>query len=351
MLASVTHIVALTCIRRARLLPVNGRVLVRAGQKVSATDVIAETRLASEHLLLDTARGLGLPPAKADKLVTRNIGEEVGEGDIIAGPIGLFQRSVRVPKAGRVAAIGGGQVLIELKTPNEQLKAGLAGIVTELVPDRGAVIEANGVLVQGVWGNQGIEQGVLTLLARSADDPLTPDRLDVSMRGAMVLGGPCAHPEIFELAAEIPIRAIIVSSITEALIPYALQSSIPVLVLEGIGNIPLNPLAYKLLSTNDKRDICVNAAQWDRMTGTRPELVIPLPTSGQVQPPRETDIFAPGQMVRVTQAPYRGVIAAIAALRPGLTAFPSGIRAAAAVVRFENGEQANVPLANLEVIE
>jgi hypothetical protein len=351
MLAPVTHLLPLANIRRERLLPVNGRVIVRAGQKVNATDVIAEARLATEHLVLEVARGLGLPADKADKLVDRKVGEDVAEGDVIAGPVGVFARAVRAPKPGRIVAIGGGQVLLELVSRPYELRAGLSGMVTELVPDRGAIIECNGALIQGVWGNNLIEGGILTVLARNPGDELLSIRLDVSMRGAIVLGGPCTQADVIRTAAEIPLRALILSSLTPDLFPVVSQVRMPVLVLNGIGKVPMDDATYKILSTNDKRGICVNAAPWNRYNRTRPELVIPLPSSGQLTPPREADIFAPGQTVRVVQSPNRGAIATIVTLRPGVVAFPSGIRMPSAILQMENGEKATFALANLEVIE
>ena len=71
MIAAVTRVSILTTIRRRRVLPVIGRVLVRRGQKVAATDVIASADLAPQHLMLDIARGLGLPPDQAGSYIQR----------------------------------------------------------------------------------------------------------------------------------------------------------------------------------------------------------------------------------------------------------------------------------------
>ncbi len=43
-----------------RLLPAPGRVSARVGQKVNATDVVAETRLAGAHQIINVRRALSL---------------------------------------------------------------------------------------------------------------------------------------------------------------------------------------------------------------------------------------------------------------------------------------------------
>ncbi len=348
----VTHILPSTSIRRERVLPLNGRVIVRAGQKVSATDVIAETMMDQGHLILDISRGLGLPQEMADKLITRKVGEQVAEGDVIAGPAGgPFVRTVRAPKAGLVTATGGGRVVIELEGSRYELRAGLPGIVAELIADRGAVIEAYGALIEGLWGNNHLETGVLNVVSRTPFEELTPDRLDMGLRGAMVLGGWCSQTEIFRAAAEIPLRGLILSSITPDLIPLASQAPYPVLVLEGFGKLPIDAVAFNILTTNENCEVCVNATQWDRFDGIRPELIIPLPVVNAVPPACDSDIFAPGQTVRIIQAPYKNITGTITSLLPGLTSFPSGLRVPAALLCLENGEQASLPLSNLEIIE
>ncbi len=351
MLAYVTHILPLTTIRRERVLPASGRVVARAGQKVAATDVIAEARLVTQHLVLDVSRGLGIPPDEVDRTITRKIGEDVSQGDVIAGPVGLIPRVIRAPKDGRVVTIGGGQVLLELESQPFELKAGIPGTVTELFPDRGAVIETTGALIQGVWGNGQIDSGVLVALARSEDEELTADRFDVSMRGSVLLGGTCSQADTLRAAAQVPLRGLILGSISGDLAPVALQLKMPILVLEGFGKLPINPATFKILTTNEKRDIAVNACIWDRLAGERPEAVIHLPAAGPLPTPREVDIFAPGQTVHILHAPNMSSSGTLVALRPGQTAFPSGIRAPGATVRLENGDQVIVPLVNLEVVE
>jgi len=351
MLAPVTHFLPLTTIRRERVLPVAGRVVVRAGQKVAATDVIAEARIVTQHLVLDIGRGLGTPAEQVDKYVTRKVGEEVSEGDVIAGPVGLFPRVVRAPRDGRVVAVGGGQVLLELESNPYELRSGLAGQVTELIPDRGAVIETTGALIQGVWGNGRVEGGVLSILAHAPDDELIADRLDISMRGTVVLGGPCLQSEALLAASQIPLRGLILSSMTSDLISTAVKLQLPIILLEGFGRIPINTTAFQILTTNEKRDVTINACIWDHFRGERPEVIIPLPAAGQLAAPREADIFAPGQMVRLHRTSAPGSLGTLVSLRPGQIIFPSGIHAPAAVVRLENNEQVMVPLANLEVIE
>jgi hypothetical protein len=84
------------------LLPSAGRVLVRKGQVVNAVDVIATANLDPRHILLDVARGLGLPASKADEHIQRKPGEPVSAGDVLAGPVGWAKRVVRAPHAGVV---------------------------------------------------------------------------------------------------------------------------------------------------------------------------------------------------------------------------------------------------------
>ncbi len=349
--APVSHMLPLTTVRRARLLQNPGRVLVRTGQMVTATDVIAETYLPEHHYLLDVRRTLGISSVnKAAGLIQRREGEKVQKGDVIAETGGLFSRVIRAPQDGVVVSVNAGQVWIEALGEPFKLRAGMPGTVTDVIADRGAILETSAALVQGVWGNGLIDLGVLLSLARTPDDELTRDRLDVSMRGAVVLGGYCDKPDVLKAAADLQLRGLVLAGINPNILRAAAALKFPLIVIEGFGRIPFNPTAYRLLTSNEKRDAALNAAAWDAYTGERPEVVIPLPAAGG-DPAPDTLEFSAGQNVRLHGAPYLGQTGTIIALRGGSAALQNGLRAPAADIRLENGERVLIPLANLDVLE
>lgn len=348
--APVLHIAALTSIVRERLLPVAGTVTVRLNQKVGATDVIAETSWAREHVLLDVARKLRLHPAAADKLIRCKVGDQLAASTEVAASRSMFSRSVRTPREGRVVAVGGGQVLMEVGQSKFELRAGLPGLVVEVIAERGAVIQTAGALVQGVWGNGRMDAGQLVNISDGADDVLTRARLDVSLRGSILLGGTVNDAETLQAAGEMPVRGLILSSLNPALIPAAREMRYPIMVTDGFGSLPMNAAAYKLLSTNAKREVALNAEAFNRYSGTRPEVIITLPVSADPPPARDMEEFSLGQQVRLCRPPAMGTIGVISALKPGSTMLPSGLRAPAAEIRLENGDTVVAPLVNLEVV-
>lgn len=350
MLAPVHHILPLTTIRRERTLPVPGRITARLDQKVSSLDIVAEASLGSTHKLIDVAQQLGVRAEKAQELMQVKAGDLVTANQTLAAKSGLSPQIVRAPRDGRVLLVSGGQILLEVGEGTFELMARLPGTVSRHVPERGVEITFTGSLVQGVWGNGRVDLGLLLPLLQSPADVLTASMLDVSMRGAVLLAGHCSEAAALKTAAELPARGLILGSMSPLLIPQAQQLQMPILLTDGFGKRPMNAAAYKLLSTNEKRETTVNAEALNRQSGSRPEVYIPLPVTQEPPLPREVETFAPNQPVRILRAPYAGQTGSLTKLLPGLTAFPSGLRLPAAEVRLESGEIAVVPTANLEVL-
>ena len=350
MLAPVVHILPLTTLRRERLLPVAGRVTARVDQKVAPLDVVAEAHFGQDHLLIDVARTLGIGSAAAQGLIQLKAGETVAKGQIIAQRIGLLPHILRAPSNGRVILIGSGRILMETGEETFELRAGLPGKVTRLIPDRGVEITFNGALIQGVWGNGQMGLGMLLPVVSAPEELLSISHVDVSLRGSILLAGHCNDSAALQAAGDLPVRGMILGSLSPALLPLANQLNYPLVVVDGFGLQPMDSTAYKLLTTNAKREVTLNAEPFDRQTGLRPEILIPLPVTQEPPLPREVVSFTPDQLVRLTRAPHAGAVGTLACLLPGLTLLPSGLRVAAAEVKLDSGEQIVIPLANLEVL-
>jgi hypothetical protein len=350
MLAPVIHLLPLTTVQRERLLPVPGQVFVRLDQKLSPLDVVAEAHYGGQHILVDVARELRVQPDKADRLIKCRAGDAVAKNQVIALSRDLIPQAIRATQEAKVLLVGGGKILLEAGASTTELRAGVPGVVTRLVQDRGVEITFTGALVQGVWGNGQVDSGLILPLMTAPGDVLEAKQLDVSQRGAVILAGRCADPAILQTAAELPVRGLILGTLAPTLLPLAAQMNFPIVVIEGYDQRPLNSAAFKLLTSNARREVTVNGESADRYSGSRPEIYIPLPVAEEPPRLREVETFAPNQPVHLIRNPHAAAIGILITLKPGLTTMPSGLRVPAAEVKLDTGELVVVPLANLEVL-
>ena len=153
MITDTVQITLDTVIHRKKIMPTPGKVLVRKGEKVKPDDVIAETRLNSKYFELNVARGLGVPIEDVLQFINFPEGKLFRKGNILAGPRGITRRAVRAPTDGTLVKVHKGMAILKDTGQPYYLKSGLSGIVTDLIPHRGVVIESRGAVIQGVWGN------------------------------------------------------------------------------------------------------------------------------------------------------------------------------------------------------
>lgn len=350
MFASSLRILPLTTIVRTRALPVESRVLVRPGQKVTPTDVIAEATTNQKHSILDVAAELGIPAARADAALKVKRGQKISKGDVLGESSGIFGREALSPLDGQVVATGGGKIVLETGGTLLQIRAGLAGTVSQIIENRGAILRASGAIIQGAWGNGKMDSGILAGLLKQPDDTLEAAQMDVGLRGSILLGGHVADLKTLQNAAEILVRGLILASLAPHLISAAKQAPYPILLLEGFGKRPMSAQAFKLLSTNLKRETSVNAESFNRFKGTRPEVFISLPISQEPPEPRDIETFSAGQPVRINWLARPAQSGTLTQLFEQPTRLPGGILTRCAQIRLETGEVVTAPLSNLEAL-
>lgn len=336
-------------LRRERTLPVSGKVLVRVGQPVNPEDDVAEAKLAPEYRLVNLGRGLGVRAEDVTQYLQVASGSIVFPGDILAGPVGLMRRVVRAPQAGKVIAILDGQLVLELETRSVKLKAGYPGVVTDLLDERGILLETRGDLIQGTWGNGGMSHGQCVLLARAPQHVVTANQLNTSHKEKIICAGHCEDQAVIRRAASLSLAGLVLSSLNPALVNQVLDLAFPVVILEGFGKHPMNKAAFQILQTNDRQAGYLNAGPSDPYSGSKPELLIASGDPDSARLLQEPGDMESGQIVRVIASPYLGKTGRIAN-PPVLTRLPCGIHAEAVEVRLEDGEIVHLPVSNLEIL-
>ncbi len=345
----VRQLSALSKFWRTRVLPCPGRVKVRSGQGVSASDIVAEMDQVLEYMLIKVDRLLGVSPKKADELIQCKPGDRLSKGDLIAGSVGIGRRSIRARQPCQIILAGDGQVLMEVSDHPFRLEAVFQGTITELIPDYGAVIESTGALLQGVWGNGRSGFGRAALVGNSPGDEISPEDLNISQRGAIICAGICARKDVLQQAEANSISGFIFGSLDIDLVPIAQSLQIPVILMEGFGKTAINRLAFEQIGNALNQEIALDAKHWDIWGGSRPELFIPKSGVVAAAEPELFHHYLPGMLVRFVRSEYRGCLGTITGIhmRTG-SMYASNLPVAE--IKLQDSKIVQTDLANLEVL-
>ena len=346
---SETQVVPLVSIRRERVLPVPGVVVVDVGERVEPIQVVARADLPGDFRIVPVARLLGIRASKASRHLRVKLGDEVKLGQAIASRRGLNARSVKSPIDGMVTASGGGRVLIEAQPTQFALSAYLHGLVANVLEQRGVIIETTGALIQGLWGAGDEGLGVLKCVVSSPDEALQARAIDPSCHGAILIGGARFDEEVLERAEQFQVRGIVTGGLPAQTIPHAERASFPVVVTEGIGTVPMSTPIFRLLAGHEGREASISGRMQTRWGIVRPEVIVPLPAENL--PIARTPPGLPlkvGTRVRVVRAPSTGATGTVTALPPYARRIETGAWVRGAEVDLGDESPVFVPLVNLE---
>ena len=245
-----------------------------------------------------------------------------------------------------------GRVILQTNPQAVSVRAMCPGEVTSVRSTGEVLIETVGALIQCAWGNGQQAFATYKLAPPEGIESLRGSSIMNDYRSSgIILSTPITSPDIFQVAAEQELVAIIAPSMHADLRETALQQTIPVILTEGFGTQQMSEIVYNLLRDNVGRPAMIDAAEPLRWSANRPEIIIPLPSAGNLPPAPEIDLpLVEGAYVRMTRAPLAGLAGRVRHIVETPRAVENGLRLAGAEVYLASGNTEFVPLANLELM-
>ena len=359
-----------TTVRKTRRLPLTGSVLVEVGAVVRAQQVVARTELPGKVNMMNFANLLGVLADEIEPLLVVKPGAAIKKGQLLAEKksfLRIFGSSIESPIDGTfesVSKVTGQAVLREPPSPVE-VKAYVDGVVVEVIPHEGVVVETEAALVQGIFGLAGEAHAELVVVGTSPEALLQPGDLASEHRGKIVIGGGLTTLAAMRRAIELGIAGVVVGGFAyqdvKELLGYDVGVAVTgteelgttLVLTEGFGGISMAAATYELLARHAGRAASISGATQIRAGVIRPEVIIPDP----IEAPASAKVnghavgLEIGAPVRVIRAPHFGAIGAVSALPVELQKMPSETMVRVVEVEIKGQGTVVIPRANVEVIE
>jgi len=360
-----------THIKRTRTLPIEGDVLVKKGQSIHATQVVAETFMPGEVIPINVSNLLSLPPKDIPECMKVKVGEEVKQGDILAetkGIFGMFKNSCQSKFSGTVETVSEitGQVILRGAPHPVQVLGFLPGNVTEVLENQGVIITEDVAFVQGIFGIGGETFGDIKMVCNSHDQLLTEDLIQKDLKGKIIIGGGRMTAGAIRRAIEVGVAGIISGGIDDhdlkEILGYDLgvaitgteKLGITVIVTEGFGDIAMAEKTFDLFKSCEHSSVSINGATQIRAGVIRPEIIIKIDSKVEKSESDEkqlTGVLDLNYPVRIIRDPYFGQIGKVSALPPEPHILESGTKTRVLRVILNNDDEVTIPRANVELIE
>ncbi|MDQ3023215.1 MAG: hypothetical protein M3R04_02335 [bacterium] len=359
-----------TTLRRERILPLKGDVVVELGQQVSAETIVARTELPGPVKTLNVVNQLGIDAGQLENFMKKKVGESFAAGEILAESKPMFglkflQTKIPAEFDGTVDSISTvtGQVILRYPPRPVEIAAYVDGTVVDVRPREGVTVETRGSYVQGIFGIGGETYGELVMGVESPTEVLDDKNIKAEFQNKVVIGGSLFTASAFKRAREVGVRGVIVGGFHDkdlkdilgydlgVAITGAETLGITLIMTEGFGKITMADKTFGLLKGRVGQKASISGATQIRAGVIRPEVIIPS-TTGRVDEKRGGEEGTQlGDPVRCIREPYFGQIGRVKRLIPELQKVQSETLVRVLEVEFGDGKVAVVPRANIEMIE
>lgn len=360
----------LTIMKRRRVLPIPGEVLVQEGESISYNTIVARTYIAGDITMIPVAYIVGVTPQELPKAMLKKEGESVEEGEPIArsgGFLGYLKKEYRSKAAGKVEFISNVTGMVAIRSDHQpvQIDAYVSGKVEEVIPKLGAVVETPASFVQGILGIGGERQGELITIA-CPDEVLTTDYIRGNCVGKIVVGGALATYEVLRKAASDGVKGIIVGGVKgkdlskflgyEMGVAITGHEDIPItcIITEGFGKMSMANHTFDLLDSLEGKLASIDGTTQIRAGVIRPEIVVPLTNMDVSLSEKDEDLSSGmelGTRVRIIRKPYFGAIGRIISLPSDPKTLETESKVRVLTVELGDNKRVTVPRANVEIME
>ncbi|GAB4313331.1 MAG: hypothetical protein Kow0059_04520 [Candidatus Sumerlaeia bacterium] len=365
------QVVSRTTLRKQRLLPIPGEVVVQKGDAVKAETVVARADVPSDLVPVNVVNQLGIEAQDLPDYMLKREGDPVREGEPIAENkplIKWFKTQIKSPITGTIESVSRvtGQVILRKPPRVLELKAYIDGTVVEVTPRMGVVIETEATFIQGILGVGGETNGEIVMECDGPEDDLTAQKILPDHRGKILVGGAFTDYPALKKALETGVRGIIVGGLNAKdltpLLGYELGVAITgdedialtLILTEGFGRIAMARRTFDLLKRRAGSRASISGRTQIRAGVMRPEIIIPVGTGAPALDVPRSDVHSgvkEGDEVRIIREPYFGRLGRVRRLPPELQTIDSGARVRVMEIELDDGAVVTVPRANVEIIE
>jgi hypothetical protein len=350
---TTTVVKALTRIRRERLLPQPGEIVVRIGQDVTPVQVVVRATEETGFHIVRAHELLGVPPDEVEKYLVVEVGAALQRGMTLLRKSGIFGggKQIKAPIDGILYQVVNGCLVLQQPPNLIELRAMMQGRVTGLVGGRGVALETAGSLIQAVWDNGQEGHGKIKVVSPSPMAPLAGGQVGPEARETILVAGHLNDVAFLQEAEEIGLCGAVFGSMPAELCQVVAALPFPVFLTDGIGYQPMAEPIFELLQQSEEREASL-LSRISQRRGSRPEIIIPLPAAEAMAEtlPNQVLPLAIGQTVRLLRAPYSSLTGKVVALHGQTKPTTTGLRLPGAEVKLSNGEVISVPYTNLDVI-
>lgn len=339
----------MSVVHRVRL-PVGALAMVEVGDRVEPAEVLATRRAPGGGMSLPVASPLRRSAAAAAGCIVARPGATLDAGTILASDD--RGREVRVPEACIFLGydLDDGSAMIAPLSGSEPVLGHVRGEVISLEPDA-LELRVPGALVTGVGGSGGAVHGELRVAVHEPADELRASAIDVGATGRIIVGGSRASAETLTRARAMGVSGIVLGGVLDKDLREfeatqlrrrevgGVRGDFAVILLEGYGKVGFDPGLFAWFGAHEGR--------MASLFGEDARLYV----YDAGPPPLRRVLPRPGERVIAHRRPHAGQGGELVRVLDRLHAFASGVVGRAALVRFEDGHTAIVPLANLEATE